>query len=77
MPGRAPRDARIFPARLQPLSFFEAHQNGIEGAGSKAGPLAEGVAVVPPGGMDEQRFEQGKRLRGNAQSEAHALSLHR
>lgn len=77
MPRRAPCNAGFFPARLQPFPFFEAHENGVERAGSEPGLLAESVAVVPPGWMDEQRFEQGKRLGRHAQSEAHAPSLHR
>ena len=62
MAWRAPRDAGFFPSRLQPFPLFEAHQNGIERAGSETGLLAERVAVVPAGWLDEQRFEQKKRL---------------
>ena len=77
MPRRAPRDAGFFPARLQPFPFFEAHENGVECAGSEPGLLAESVAVVPAGWMGKQRFEHGKRLWRDAQSEAHLLSLHK
>jgi hypothetical protein len=50
--------ARLFPAGFEPAEFFEAHEDGVEGARGEAGLLAEGIAVVPGSGLVEERFEE-------------------
>src|ERR1700722_13494634 len=63
--------AGLLPAGFQPAEFFEAHEDGVEGAGCEVGLLAEGVAVVPGGGFVEESFEEGEGLWGDADAAAH------
>jgi hypothetical protein len=77
MAGRAAGIGRFFPFGFEPMEFFEAHENGVESSGSEGGLLGEGVAVMPLSGAEEQSFDEKKGLRGDAESEAHDLSLHR
>jgi hypothetical protein len=48
----------LLPTGFEPAEFFEAHEDGVEGAGGEAGLLAEGVAVMPGCGLSEERFEE-------------------
>jgi hypothetical protein len=77
MARRAAGIVRLFPFGFEPMKFFEAHENGVEGAGGERGLLGEGVAVMPLGGADEESFDEKKSLWRDAESEAHELSLHK
>src|SRR5262249_15493953 len=59
------RGSRFFPTGFEPAEFFEAHEDGVEGARGEAGLLAEGVAVVPGCWLVQQRFEEREGLWGD------------
>ena len=75
--GRAAGGRCIFPTSFEPAGFFESHEDGIESAGSEAGGLAESVAVVPGRRLKEQGLEEVESLAGDADAQAHGISLHR
>ena len=52
----------IFPAGFKPSGFVETHEDGIKGAGSQVGGLAESVAVMPVRGLNEERVEKSEGL---------------
>jgi len=59
---RAAGGGSVFPASFEPAGFVEAHEDRVERAGSKAGGLAEGVTVMPVGGLDEESLEEMEGL---------------
>ena len=69
--GAACGGAGLLPAGFQPAEFFEAHEDGVKGAGGEVGLLAEGVAVMPGGGFVEEGFEEEEGLWGDADAAAH------
>jgi len=64
-----------FPTRFEPALFFEAHQNGVQGAGGKARSLAEGITVDPVRRAYQQGVEEEESLPRIAEAHAHAANL--
>ena len=64
------------PSGFEPVEFFKAHENGVKGTGRDSRGLRESVAVVPVGGAVEERVEEREGLWGDAEAEAHELSLY-
>lgn len=77
MPRRPTWSFGLFPTRLEPVKFFEAHQDWVERAGRNARALAKRIAVMPLAGMDEEGVQDGQRLTRETDAEAHALTLPR